>query len=356
MNRWYLHIVTILIISCAPKQENSEPGKVQIGGKTMGTIAWTITYYDDEERDFTKQIDSIFEILNNSLSTYVEGSTINKFNAYLPDNEPEWIRIDYPFAKVMASSQQVTRHTNGAFNPTVMPLVNYWGFFDKENRRDSIDSNEIANMLALVIDHTSVPIYAPDNNYSFYRCFKYTNLKEVVNYTLDFSAIAKGYFVDRAAEWLERKGIENYFIDIGGEQKAKGEKPGGKHWVTGIRVPDGNELSYGERIVLRSAVATSGNYEQAYEVDGRKVVHTINPKTGYPEVNDLLSVSVFAHDCIFADAYATAFMVMGYDSASAFVRAEPALEAYFIYGDSLGNIRTSYTEGLEEFILDREQE
>jgi thiamine biosynthesis lipoprotein len=176
-----------------------------------------------------------------------------------------------------------------------------------------------------------------------------TLIKSKLNAELNFSAIAKGYGVDALAVWLEENGVSNYFIEIGGEVRTSGENPAGRTWRVGIDRP---EAGAGPTRPLQAVVplsqagmATSGNYRNFYVRDGRKYVHTINPATGYPEISTLLSTSVLARDCMTADAYATAFMVMGLDLAIRFVAASDELEAYFIYSNEKGDFVEYFSEG-----------
>ncbi len=174
---------------------------------------------------------------------------------------------------------------------------------------------------------------------------------------LDFSAIAKGYGVDRAAQVLRNHDIKNFMVEIGGEVVTEGLNEKGEAWRIGINKPDDDSTSVNTELqdiisLSGKAIATSGNYRNFYIKDGRKIAHTINPKTGYPAQQDILSSTVMAPTCAEADAFATAFMVLGMDEAKRILEKQPGLEAYFIYSDSLGNYRTWCSEGFRQYIIE----
>lgn len=172
---------------------------------------------------------------------------------------------------------------------------------------------------------------------------------------LSCSAVAKGYAVDVIAQLLRRKGVKNFMVDIGGEVVVSGQNPQGSLWRIGINKPVDDSLSLNQELqtvltLTDVGIATSGNYRNYYYHEGKKYAHTINPHTGYPALHNLLSATVIARDCMSADAYATAFMVMGLERAKAFVEARPDLDAYFIYADSTGSYQTYMTEGMKRYV------
>ena len=171
---------------------------------------------------------------------------------------------------------------------------------------------------------------------------------------LSCSAVAKGYAVDVIAQLLRRKGVKNFMVDIGGEVVVSGQNPQGSLWRIGINKPVDDSLSLNQELqtvltLTDVGIASSGNYRNYYYHEGKKYAHTINPHTGYPALHNLLSATVIARDCMSADAYATAFMVMGLERAKAFVEARPDLDAYFIYADSTGSYQTYMTEGMKRY-------
>ncbi|MEO0341311.1 MAG: FAD:protein FMN transferase, partial [Bacteroidota bacterium] len=233
--------------------------------------------------------------------------------------------------------------TDAAFQPTIMPLVNYWGFGYTEKRAvTSVDSLRVDTLLSYIgLDKIQLT--------------EDSLIKLNPDVQLDFSGIAKGYGADLIAERFKAKGINDYFIEIGGDVLANGLSPRGDDWVFGITVPlpEAGLMEFMTTAPLKNrAVATSGNYRNYFEVEGEKYGHTINPYNGFPEKNSLLSVSAFAKDGATADAFATACMVMGYEKASQLAEANPELEAYFIVGMPDGSMKTYFSSGLFEIFKD----
>jgi FAD:protein FMN transferase len=315
---------------------------VKLEGKTMGTT-YHITYLDPDTVNYQKAVDSVLLAVNNSMSTYIPTSMISLFNQR---DSMRQLEVDGHFAKVYNLSREVFFATSGSFDPTVMPLVNLFGFgFENLGTVDSFKVDSLKAMLQFdsVVLVTIMPETVSE---------KYIVFKKVPNVQLDFSAVAKGYGVDVVCLVLESKGITNYMVEIGGEVRVRGTNKDGELWRIGIDKPSEN-LGAGhefEAIIQlnNESLATSGNYRNYKEKDGVKYVHTINPKTGWPEINNTLSVSVVAKDCATADAYATSFMVMGVDKAYEIALADTALEAYFIYSGTNGELLTKQTPGLDK--------
>lgn len=337
--------ILALLFACnqpAGETQTGKPNVIKLQGNTMGTT-YNVTYLDSAGNDYQMEIDSVLVVVNNSMSTYIPTSLISRFNQM--DSVGEII-VDYYFAEVFEISSKVHEASAGSFNPTVMPLVNLFGFgFEKLGDADSLKVNSAKALL--VFDSIKL-LYVIDP----------TNFEEVAiiekrhpTVQLDFSAVAKGYGVDVVGQVLESKGIQNYMVEIGGEVRAHGKNKDGGLWRIGIDKPDetletGHELNAIIQLDNES-MATSGNYRNFKEKDGKKYVHTINPKTGWPEVNNTLSVTVVAPDCATADAYATAFMVMGVEKAYPIALEDTTLEAYFIYSGDSGQLLTKHTPGLE---------
>ncbi len=355
MKQLFTLILALSLVACGSDQKsgnqqttkNLEP--IVLNGKTMGTY-YRVTYMDDEGRDFTASIDSILEVLNLEVSTYIDSSTISTFNkspkainlAYNPMSGQNGNYKNEHFLANFERAREIYNASNQYFDPTVMPLVNYWGFgYTEKKPVTAVDSNKVAELMQLV-GMDKVSMIRSDAGGSIQK------MKAGVQ--LDFSAIAKGYGVDFIGDLLRENGIENFLVDIGGEVVAQGISPRGNEWMIGINLPKEEAQTDDVQTVVplkNQAIATSGNYRNFYEVDGVKYSHTINPKTGFPERNTLLSASVFAADCTTADAYATAFMVMGKEKALAMASQDAALEAYFIYSDEEGNMQVAYTDGLK---------
>jgi thiamine biosynthesis lipoprotein len=307
--------------------------KVMFQGQTQGTY-YAVTYFDVKGRNFQPQVDSILKAFDLSVSMWVPGSIISRMNRgdslVMPD---EW------FTDIFKRSEVIATKTEGAFDFTVGPLVNAWGF--GFNGRMKMDSAKVDSLKAFV-------------DYRTVRLENGKIVKKRKEIQFDFNAIAQGYAVDVLGEFLAERGIKNYLVDIGGEVLGKGFKPGKIPWMVGVENPATDSLS--ERTIntkvklTDKALATSGNYRKYYEEDGIRYSHTIDPKSGYPVQHTLLSVSVLAADCATADGYATAFMVMGFEKAKDFVEKEPGLEAFFIVATDDGLFQTYATKGFEEIV------
>ncbi len=307
-----------------------------IAGNTQGTT-YHITYQDRPRRNLQPKIEQLLKKFDLSLSTYLPNSIISQINQNIPGVKP-----DKFFKTVFNKSEEVYHVTDGAFDITVAPLVNAYGFGPEASIE--FDSAKIDSIKQYV-------------GMDKIRLIGGKIIKQDPLIRLDVNAIAQGYSCDVVAEYLERKGITNYLIEIGGEILAKGENPNGEDWKIGIDKPIDNNFDPGKNlqakvIVSESAVATSGNYRKFYEKDGIKFVHSINPKTGYPVKSRLLSTTVLAPDCITADAFATAFMIMGVKKSIMFLSEHKQLEAYLVYSDSSGNFKSFMTAGLKDKIIE----
>lgn len=307
---------------------NSAPAQVHLIGETMGTITYNVKYLEPNSTNYQKEIDSVLVFFNQSLSTYIPSSEISGLNQTGLLVNPSKMMLD-----VLSRSKDVFTLTEGAFDPTVGPLVNAWGF-GPGRQPTAPDSAEVAELLTKV-GYEKV-------------AFSTDTVRMDPGMYLDFSAIAKGYGVDLVGEFLEKKGIVNYMVEIGGEVRARGTNQEGKSWSIGIEDPvvakDERKLLAVVRLDNKS-MATSGNYRNYYEVDGRIIAHTIDPKTGYSSLHHLLSASVFAPDCMTADAYATAFMVMGVESSKSILEKADFLDAFLIYEEN-DTIKTYASPGI----------
>ena len=236
---------------------------------------------------------------------------------------------------------EISRESNGAFDITGAPLVNAWGFgFKKVHFPDSL----MVDSLLDITGYTKVSLSAEGKI-----------VKQDPRIMLTCSAVAKGYAVDIVAQLLEKKGIQNYMVDIGGEVVVHGNNPQNTPWRIGINKPIDDSLAINQELqtvlqISNAGIATSGNYRNFYYKDGKKYAHTIDPRTGYPVQHSILSATVIARDCMSADAYATAFMVMGLEEAERFANANPEIDAYFIYSDNDGKFKTFCTEGMKKYI------
>ncbi len=317
----FLIIGTVIILGKNKPTYRTQQGKI------FGTL-YTVTY--EHNADLQPQIVAAMQAVDNSLSPFNKSSIITHVN----NNDS--IEVDELFAEVFYTAEQIYRDSHGAFDPTVAPLVNAWGFGFKEGT--DVSSTTIDSLRQLVgFDRITL-----SNR-------QITKADERI--MLDFSAIAKGFGSDCVARVLDSCGIQNYMVEIGGEVVVKGHNKNGNPWGIGITKPADDSLSINQELqtVLRltdCAIATSGNYRNFYYKDGVKYAHTIDPRTGYPVQHSLLSATVIADDCMRADALATAFMVLGVDSAMAYCERHPEIDGYFIVAGDSGQyeIRQSFDE------------
>jgi thiamine biosynthesis lipoprotein len=313
-NRIQLILVLSLIILISSCKQKSY---FYLEGFTMGTL-YHIKFESKSEQGMKEELESQLIAINNSLSTYISTSTISKVN-----QSQSVVEVDSLFRKVFLAAKEVYSKTHGAFDPTVMPLVNAWGFgFDTLSHVDSF----VIDSLMAYIGFDKVRLV--DNKLE----------KDLPEIMLDFSAIAKGFGVDVIAEFLEEKNIANYMVEIGGEVRVKGLNPKGEEWRVGIEKPAKSKSQDQDFDFYASltdiSLATSGNYRNYYMRNGKKIAHTINPETGYPIYNDILSATVLHKECMIADAYATAFMVLGYDKSIEIIEREEDVVAYLISRDN----------------------
>jgi FAD:protein FMN transferase len=306
--------------------------KLVLSGNTMGTT-YRIVYLDAQNRNFQGSVDSLLLVFNQSLSTYIQNSELSRFN------QGDSLIFESPFMfPVLESSKEIFELTNGAFDPTVGPLVNLWGFGPEGPQlKDSVNINILLNLVdfnAIAFDNVQVKKLKP-------------------KMYLDFSAIAKGYGVDIVAEFLEAKGIDNMLVEIGGELVAKGTNENGELWKVGVSKPE--ELTKPDELYSiialgNKAMATSGNYRNYYEAGGMRISHTIDPATGRPVKHGLLSATVVAENCMKADALATALMVMGTEKAIELQSKNPDFQIFLIYNDENGQMKSFASEGIIPFL------
>ena len=325
-------ILFCLVVVCLSACQNTSK-QHHLEGFTQGTY-YSIRYYDRQDRNLRIQIDSILYDFNKTASIYDSSSIISKVNR----NEDVLLNAD--FTEIFNTAMNVSKNTCGAFDITVGPLVNAWGFGSEERQdpsRESIDS------LLQIVGYQNINI----ENDRIIK--KYPGIK------IDFNAIAKGYSVDLLSRFLQSKGIKNFIVDIGGEIRTCGKKPDGSFWNIGIEKPAQNNSSQREVQIVISlngkSIATSGTYRKYYEKDGMRYSHTIDPTTAYPVLHTLLSATVLADDCVTADAYATAFMVMGLEKSLKFLKQHSELQAFFIFEQD-SSLKTYMTEGMKKIIND----
>ncbi len=330
-NKVLLLGLVMLFLNCAPK----ENVKNQTWGNALGTT-YSIIYIAEEELDYQKEIDSVFQVLNQSMSTYIPSSDISKIN-----EGDSTVVVDDMFKEVFEVSSEVHKASNGYFDPTIGVLANAWGFGPGE--QIELDSLRVDSLLRYV-GWEKVQL----NN-------DHTISKTYPSIRFDFNAVAKGYAIDRLGAMLDAKGLENYLVEVGGEVLAKGTNlVSGKQWSVGIDDPQAETGRQLKQIVSLKdvAMASSGNYRK-FRVDpetGEKYVHTINPKTGYTKNSNVLATSVVAKTCALADAFATTFMAMDLEDSKQVLQDHDELDAYIIYLDENGVTQEFFTPGFETLI------
>jgi thiamine biosynthesis lipoprotein len=320
MKRYFVLLFLGVLISCGQKKQLQT---IKTEGYVFGTT-YHITYLDNTASEYQKSIDSLFHLMNKSLSTYLPASDISKINS-----GDTTILVDALFTEVYQKSKRIYTETDGYFDPTVGSLVNAWGFGPKEAKKN-IDSIEVRKMMQLVgFDKTQL--------------LNGKIVKEDAAIVFDFNSIAKGFGVDVVGRFFESKNIDNYLVEIGGEIRARGKNIKKNYWRAAIEKPntDGSQ-SFQTAVELKNAsMATSGNYRKfRITKEGKKYVHTVNPKTGFATESNLLSASVIIEgDCADADAYATAFMAIGLEKTKIFLTKYPQIKVLLIFLDEKGSLQ-----------------
>lgn len=327
---WQIPFLLILIIGSifVIRQQRNTPFQKD-EGMVFGTI-YHITYQSDT--NYQKEIEAELQKVDNSLSPFNKTSIISRVN------RNEKVKVDEMFSEVFQLAEKISGDTDGAFDITVAPMVNAWGFGFKTGNpptKQTIDS------LRAIVGFNTVSL---QDGYV---------IKKNPKTMLDCSAIAKGYGTDVVARFLKKKGVQNFMVEIGGEIVVNGNSEKLQPWRIGINKPTDDSLNTSQAIqdvvsVSNIAMATSGNYRNFYYKNGKKYAHTIDPKTGYPVQHNILSATVFADDCATADAYATSFMVLGLDGARKILEKHPELCAYLIYSDQKGSNQIWYSPSLQK--------
>ncbi|WP_395049578.1 FAD:protein FMN transferase [Flavobacterium sp.] len=316
----------------------SQQEPIRIEGQAQGTT-YHITYFDNQNRDFQPEIEKILKDFDLSVSTYIPNSIISRINS----NEKNVI-VDKYFIACFNKAKEVWKNTEGAFDPTIYPLSNAYGF--GPGKKQKIEKAKIDSMLQFVGFQL---IKLKDNKV----------VKKDPRVALDFNAFAQGYSVDVVSDYLNSKGITAYIVEIGDEVYAKGRNSNGENWKIGIEKPIDNKESGNPLKAIAKlenmAIATSGNYRRFIIEDGVKYVHHIDPKTGYPTKNNLLSASIFAKECITSDANATGVLVLGLEKAKVFLNKHPELQAYLIYSDDKGNYQVYETPGIKAIVSEAKE-
>ena len=317
-----------LLTSCKKKQYIFNEGYV------FGTV-YHITYLSS--KDLKPEIEAELQKFDNALSMFNPNSTLSRINKSGTEkidlNQEPWT------LKVIKESIRISKLTHGAFDITVAPLVNAWGFGFKD--LGNVNQHKIDSLKQFV-------------GYKLLHLDKGVLTKADPRIQLDASAVAKGYACDVIAAFFRKNGIDDFLVEIGGEMTIRGKNPKGSDWRIGVNKPVDDSTSTNMEWDLKltltdKAIATSGNYRKFYEKNGKKYAHTIDPATGYPVQHSLLSATVIANDCLTADALATSFMVMGVDSAMSIAERLPNVEGLFIYNDGGKENKTCHTSGIPAY-------
>ena len=301
-------------------------------GKAQGTY-YNIKYVSNSNIDYQNKIDSILNKIDQSLSIYDSTSLISQLN------EDNFVKADMYLIDVYNVANKVYLETDGYFDCSSFPIINEWGFY-KNKKNEYVDSLKIIKLLNYVgfnkvkLDTNSISF--PDN------------------YSVDFNSLAQGYTVDIIGQFLRSKNINNYLIELGGELLAKGKNINSKNWLVGVEKPN-EKIDFTDRFQFivsleNKSLATSGSYRNYIEKDSIKYSHIINPKTGFPSLNTLLSVTVIHEDCIYADAYATAFMAMGLEKTLDFISNRDDIDIFLIYSND-SKLETFSSDYFKNYIL-----
>jgi len=325
-------IVIIAIVAIAFWLNNGKEVTYQHDSGFVFGTTYNITY---ESADNHKtDIEAVLKEVDNSLSPFNDSSIISAVN------RNEDIDVNDMFIDVYNLASSVSKTTQGAFDITVAPLVNAWGFGFKSGSAPT--AKQIDSLMQIT-------------GFNKTKLVGKRITKTDPRIMLDCSAIAKGYGVDMVAKYLEKQGIENFMVEIGGEVVVKGHNDSGEAWKIGVTKPTDDSLAVNQELqtiltLTNTAMATSGNYRNFYYKGGRKYAHTIDPHTGYPVQHNILSATVIAYSCAKADAFATAFMVLGLDKAKDILAKEKGIKAYFIYTDAKGNNAVWMSPELKDYI------
>jgi thiamine biosynthesis lipoprotein len=328
-----LLIVLLFLNACSIKKSEY----VKISGFAQGTT-YNITYENTTQMDYSQDIDSILKAFDKSLSIYDSTSIISRIN-----NNDTTAEIDKWFTEVFNKSAEIDSISGGAFDITVGPVVNAWGF----------GKGPVMKHYMAYID--SLLQYVGMNKVKLAG-------RKVIKHNpavkLDVNALAQGYSVDVVCDFFKSKGIKNFLVEIGGEVRGKGTNAINNFWHIGIDKPSEGNMNPGSDLqaiieINNKALATSGNYRAFYVEDGVKYAHTIDPKTGFPAKNTLLSATVVCDDCMTADALATTFMVLGVDKGKALLEKLDGIEVYFVFGDQQGNYQVFFSDGMKKMIVEQ---
>jgi thiamine biosynthesis lipoprotein len=330
----YSVVLVVAVFAVWLYRKNQTPEPIRIEGKTMGT-SYHITYFDDQQRDLTASVDSLLAVVNKSINNYDPSSEVSRFN-----DSQRGVAFDLPYLySPLVTAKEVFEISGGAFDPTVMPLVNAWGFGPAEAYNP--DSAKVDSLRSIVgfekVSMTNDSLTKTDPRVQ-----------------LDFGGIGQGYGADVIADFMRARNITDMLIEIGGEGMAIGTNlRNGKRWEIGILDPQStleNQFFKAYIALENQSFTTSGNYFNYHIVDGKRYSHTMDPASGYPAQREILSASVFAIDATTADVWGTAFMAMGHEKAIELLKQHPELDAILMYSGNEGAIETYVTPGITAFV------
>ncbi|MEA1887837.1 MAG: FAD:protein FMN transferase [Bacteroidota bacterium] len=329
-------LLGLFIIAALSSCQTDKKVEYKIQGLTQGT-SYSVIWYDirsSDEKEVSDDISNLLEAIDNSLSTYNPGSVISMVN------KNEDVVLDTMFINVFNKSYEIWALTDGAFDITVAPLINAWGFGPDATKRFN---ESIKDRLMELVGMDKIKIIDG------------IVVKSDLDMCLDVNAIAQGYTVDLISACLASRGLTSYLVEVGGEVRTRGTKPGGRPWIIGLDKPSDGNITPGlyrqaDIKLVDKALATSGNYRKYYIEDGIKYSHTIDPKTGYPVRHKLLSATIITDDCITADALATACMVVGLEESKELIKKIGGLEAYLVYCGEEGDFKTWFTDGMIDYL------
>ncbi|ACU59723.1 FAD:protein FMN transferase [Chitinophaga pinensis] len=327
-------LLCIIFSACMPA---SAQQLRELSGPAQGTY-FIVKYVSDDTSDLRPQIDSIFNVIDNSLSLYKPGSLINRFN------EQTSVEMDEHMANVVRRAIEISKATKGAFDITVKPLVDAWGFGVHKPAVRTVPAADTLQRILRYVGHRYLKVQGT------------TLIKTKKEVQIDCNGIAQGYTTDVIAHFLQQKGIADYLVDVGGELAASGKNQRGKIWTVGIETPSAQIQDAPAQALLEldnRAITTSGNYRRFFEQGGTHFAHSIDPATGEALHSNIIAVTVMAKNAITADGYDNALILMGVDKGLEFIRKHPAygLEAYFIYKDETGKITVAFSKGYKNMIL-----
>jgi thiamine biosynthesis lipoprotein len=327
---------TFLIVGCGSKRE------VLLSGQTMGTTyhITIVAGYFDSHKDLKVKIDKRLEDINQSMSTYRKNSEISRFNNLRNTGEKLYVSGD--FWQVMTVARKIYQLTGGAWDGTVAPLVNLWGFGSTKNKATIPAKSAIqAHLADIGFNHIEV---GAD------RCL----IKRKTTVSVDLASIAKGYAVDQVAALIRKRGIDNFLVEIGGEVYAAGLRKDGKPWKIGINQPQKNApINQVYKVVNLNdrAFATSGDYRIYFEIDGQRFSHIIDPRTGYPVTSGVVSASIVAANCILADGLATALVVLGSEKGLELVNRLAGVECLIVVQKQESVLIDYYSKNFKAYLV-----